>query len=110
MGTRGAMLAAAALAGMLSACGDRGHSKVHTPPPETEAEVTILDLGIVSLTATNQSQTFDVGVSGASSLVIVADGGDATDIDIERVHAPSGAELVTSARGDANPLSGGVSP
>jgi len=72
--------------------------------------VTVLDLGTVALTAENQGQTFDVGVAGASSLVIVADGGDATDIDIETLQAPSGAVLVTADASDANPLTGSVSP
>ena len=110
MGTRVAMLAAAVLAATVSACGDGNNSSVVTQPPPGAQEVTVLDLGTISLTATNQSQTFDVGVSGASSLVIVADGGDATDIDIERLQAPSGAELITVAPGDANPLTGSVSP
>ncbi len=105
------MLAAAALAAAVSACGDGNTSKVSTPPPSGDgAEVTVLDLGTVALTPANQGQTFDVGVSDASALVIVADGGGATDIDIERLVSPTGATLVTTAAGDTNPLTGSVSP
>jgi len=111
MARRVAMLAAALLAAAVSGCGQGNDNKVSTPPPPTDdAEVTILDLGTVSLTPTNQSQTFDVGVSNATAVVLVADGGDATDIDIERIVTPSGAELITAPRGDANPLTGSVSP
>ncbi len=94
----------------LGGCGDNGGNDNHavTPPPPPSA--TVIDLGSVALTASNQSQTFDVLVTGTSSLTIVADGGDATDIDIERLRSPSGVELITPARGDANPLTGGISP
>ena len=111
MATRVAMLVAAVLAATMSACGEGNNSNNHVAqPPPGEAEVTVLDLGTVALTATNQSQTFDVGVSGASSLVIVADGGDATDIDIETLQAPGGAVLITANPIDTNPLTGSVSP
>jgi hypothetical protein len=111
MTTRVAMLAAAILAVALSACGDSTHvSRDNEPPPEPPSDVTVVDLGNVSLTATNQDQTFDVIVTGTSSLVIVADGGDATDIDIEQLQTPSGIELITPNRGDANPFTGSVSP
>ena len=111
MATRVAILAAVVLAATVSGCGDSNNSNNHVaqPPPGAE-EVTVLDLGTVALTAENQGQTFDVGVAGASSLVIVADGGDATDIDIETLQAPSGAVLVTADASDANPLTGSVSP
>src|SRR5258706_13804909 len=109
MGIR-AMALVAALAVTVSACGDshgNGNDNHPSPPPPS---ATIVDLGTVALTATNQAETFDVVVHGTSSLVIVADGGDATDIDIERLRTPSGVELITSDRHDANPLTGGVSP
>ena len=110
MATRVTILAAVVLAATVSACGDGSNNQHVVQPPPGEQEVTVLDLGTVDLTATNQGQTFDVGVSGASSLVIVADGGDATDIDIETLQAPSGAELITAAPGDVNPITDSISP
>lgn len=105
------LLAAALMAAAVSACGDSNSSKVSTPPPPVNGdEVVIVDLGKVDLTADNQGQTFEVGASDASSLVIVADGGDATDIDIDQLVSPLGATLVTPDAGDNNPLTGSVSP
>jgi len=109
MGTRFATFAVAVVAAALSACGDSDH---HTPREQTEPEpaIVVVDLGSVSLTAANQAQTFDVTAERASSLVIVADGGEATDIDISRLRTPSHLELITPDRGDTNPLTGSVSP
>ncbi len=91
----------------IAACGDsHGHHTRVVPA----SRITVVDLGTVALTATNQSQTFDVVVHNARSFVIVADGGDATDVDIETLRAPSGTVLVTPNPDDANPLTGGVSP
>lgn len=111
MASRIMLLAGAVVVAAVSACGDGNSSKVSTPPPSGNgAEVVILDLGTVDLTPANQDQTFDVGVSNATSLVLVADGGNATDIDIDQIVAPNGATLVTPDPGDTNPLTGSVSP
>ncbi len=108
MAMRGSVLVAAVMAVGLAACGDsRGHHGGGSVPA---TRITVVDLGTVALTAANQGQTFDVVVNNAKSFTLVADGGDATDIDIETLRAPSGALVVTSARGDANPLTGTVSP
>ncbi len=107
MALRGSVVVVAVMTVAIAACGDsHGHHAQSVPA----SRITVVDLGTVALTATNQGQTFDVVVQGATSFVLVADGGDATDIDIESLRAPSGTQLVTPARDDANPLTGGVSP
>src|SRR6185295_14230157 len=109
MGMRSVFATLVALS--LVACGDDGHNDNGPPPPPPPPTATVVDLGTVALTPTNQSQTFEVVVDpNASALVIVADGGDATDIDIERLKTPSGTELITAGRTDANPLTGTASP
>lgn len=90
--------------------GDGGNDNVDIHVDPVPSPIEVIDLGVVTLTATNQDQTFEVTVRGASSLVLVADGNDATDIDIEELTAPDGDLLVTPSRTDANPLTRGVSP
>ena len=89
---------------------DGGSDNVDIDVTPVPSPIEVIDLGVATLTATNQDQTFEVAVRGASSLVLVADGNDATDIDIEELTAPDGAVLVTASRTDANPLTRGVSP
>ena len=105
MRTRPAWLLALAL-GVVSACGgDVHHSQI---PPEPS--FTVVDFGNVQLAKTDQSEIFEVTVVGASALVIVADGGSATDIDIDLLRTPSGTDIITENPADANPLTGDVSP
>src|SRR5262249_49368006 len=74
------------------------------PPPEPTFET--VDFGNVRLTPTHQSETFEVTVDSGSSLVIVADGGNATDIDIDLLRTPGGRDIVTQDPNHANPLTG----
>ncbi len=111
MGRPRATLRILALVGALAGCGGGGNDNVVIVQqlPSTPDRA-VIDLGTVALTRQNQDQTFSVTVSDAISLTIVADGGDATDIDISLLRDPGGAELVTPNRADANPLTGDVSP
>jgi hypothetical protein len=107
MRTRPAWLLALALGGLIVGCGGDTHrSRSQAPEPS----FSVLDFGNVRLTVADQGETFEVSVLAGSSLTIVADGGDATDVDIALLRTPAGAAIVTEARGDANPLTGGVSP
>lgn len=89
-------------------CGDSDTHVSEEPPPEPS--FTTVDLGNVRLTATDQSTTFEIVVRLGTSLVIVADGGNATDIDVDLLRTPSGRDIVTADPDDANPLTGTVSP
>jgi hypothetical protein len=91
-------------------CGDSSETHVSDAPPPAEPFLTTIDLGNVRLTASQQSQTFEVQVRDGSSLVIVADGGNAADIDIDLLRTPGGRDIVTADPTDANPLTGTVSP
>jgi hypothetical protein len=89
-------------------CGDSGTHVTDDRP--AAPSFTTIDLGAVRLTETDQSETFPITVDGGSSLVIVADGGDAPDIDIDLLRTPSGRDIVTAAPDDVNPLTGTNAP
>ncbi len=107
MRTRPAWLLALVLGGVVVGCGGDTDIRRSQPPGSS---FSILDFGDVRLTVDNQDEVFEVSVLAGSSLTIVADGGDATDIDIELLRTPAGTAIVTEARGDNNPLTGSTSP
>lgn len=99
-------LVVAVMCAVLPGCGGDG-SGPNTPgegPPQDASQVSVdppQNLGSVTLQPGASSEELFVDVRG-SSFMLVANGGDAPDIDIHSVVDPSGTTLVTADRADVD--------
>ncbi len=88
--------------------GDGGPNAPAEGPPQVAPQVSVAppqNLGAVTLQPGDSSDEVFVDVGG-SSFMLVANGGNARDIDIHSVVDPSGTTLVTADRQDDDPIGG----